>query len=353
MHQDISLKINDTALTLEPGATILETARRHGIFIPTLCHLEHTSPTGACRMCVVEIRGARTLAAACVTPAQPDMEIYTESPRVIKSRHLNLQLLLASGEHDCLLCPAAGQCTLQDLAFRYQVNPKRFAPRKVPHRTEAVNPFILRDFNKCVLCGRCVQACRQIQVNNAISYAYRGMNTKIAASGDRPLKDSDCVFCGECLQVCPTGALISPDARQRPRIWETEKVRTTCTFCGVGCQIHIHHKHGLLHRVDGAPDTPPNYGSLCVKGRFGFEFVHSRKRLRHPLIRESTGFRPAEWDEALDLVRTRLKTIRDFHGPEKLALLASARATNEENYLSQKFARAVLGTNNIDHCARL
>ena len=217
---------------------------------------------------------------------------------------------------------------------------------------ETVNPFIVRDFSRCISCGRCVQACNEVQVNNAISFGYRGPESKIIAAGDRPLKDSDCVFCGECVQVCPVGALVEKDQRYAVRPWETHKVRTTCSYCGVGCQIDLHVKDDDVVRVTGA-DFPPNYGSLCVKGRFGFDFINSDERLTVPLIRENGTHREATWDEALDLVARRLGEIRDAYGGDAIGMLTSARVTNEENYIAQKFARAVLKTNNVDHCARL
>ena len=202
-----------------PGQTILEAAAAAGVRIPTLCHLRGTTPTGACRMCVVEVTGARSLMTACSTPAAPDMVVQTESTRVVQARKLILELLLASGEHDCLICPSCGDCQLQDLAFQYQVSPKRF-DRRTDFRETEVNPLIVRDFSRCILCGRCVQACNEVQVNRAISFGYRGKKAKIVAAGDRPLKDSDCVFCGECVQACPTGALSEEKARTTWRPWK-------------------------------------------------------------------------------------------------------------------------------------
>ena len=190
-------------------------------------------------------------------------------------------------------------------------------------------------------------------MNNAIEFGYKSAFTKIITPGDKPLRDSDCVFCGECVQACPVGALVEKDVRYRVRPWETEKVKTTCTYCGVGCQMVLHVKDGQVVRVSGAEETAPNYGSLCVKGRFGFDFIHSPERLTVPLIKEKGTFREASWEEALDLVAKKFTDIRDVQGPDAIGVLTSARITNEENYIIQKFTRAVLKTNNIDHCARL
>jgi len=347
----MELTINDTPYVFTPGQTILEAAKAHGIFIPTLCHLQSCTPTGACRICVVEVWGARTLVASCAAPASEGMIVHTESERVIRARKTVLRLMLDSGNHDCLLCPAAGDCALQSLAFRYGVGTGTFERTKPRYRPETGNPFIVRDFSKCILCGRCVQACNEVQVNEAIDYGYRGAATKIVAGCDTTLAESDCVFCGECLQVCPVGALAAHDARQKPRLCETRPVRTTCPYCGVGCQLDVHVQDGRIQHVLGAPDGH-NEGSLCVKGRFALDFTVHPERLTSPLIRRDGVLVPASWDEALDLVASRLLALREEHGPDALGFLASARCTNEENYLFQKLARC-LGTNNVDHCARL
>ena len=368
--------INGNELPFETGETILEVARRGDIDIPTLCHLKGATPTGACRICVVEVEGARTLLPACSTPASPNMVVRTESGQVVEARREILRLMLSSGNHNCAvrgrddgdwtefqlgvekadatdeLCPLWGDCRLQDLAYRYQVSGEGFQGTPPKYPMETVNPFIVRDFSRCILCGRCVQACNDVQVNNAINFGYRGAETKIIAAGDRPLKDSDCVFCGECVQACPVGALVEKDVRYQVRPWETRKIRTTCSYCGVGCQLNLHARDNQVVKVSGV-DEAPNHGSLCVKGRFGFTFIGSEDRLTDPLIRENGEFRKATWDEALDLVADRFKTIRDTHGSDSMGVLTSARITNEENYIAHKFTRAVLKTNNIDHCARL
>jgi formate dehydrogenase major subunit len=347
-----TLTINHRTVSFTPGQTILEAAAAAGIRIPTLCHLRGTTPTGACRMCVVEVDGARSLIAACSTPAAPRMVVQTESTRVMSARRTVLELLLSSGDHDCLLCPSCGDCRLQDLAFEYQVNPKRF-DRPSEFQPNEVNPMIVRDFSRCVLCGRCVQACNEVQVNRAISFGYRGKRAKIVAAGDRPLKESDCVFCGECVQACPTGALTEAKARTTWRPWkEKQRIRTTCPYCGVGCQQWLHVQEGKIVKVTGVLGAEPNKGRLCVKGRFGYDFIYSPERLKTPLIKEDGEFREASWDEALDLVVSRFKQIAAESGPDALAGVSCARSINEDSYNMQKLFRAVIGTNNIDHCAR-
>ncbi len=370
------ITINGHEFVFEPGETILEVAQRNSVDIPTLCHLKGATPTGACRVCVVEVEGARSLMASCATPAGNNMVVRTESRPVIEARKLIIQLLLSSGNHNCAvrgsddkdwsqfqlnvqkddasseLCPVWGDCRLQDLAYRYQVSGDIFPATENKYPMETVNPFIVRDFSRCIQCGRCVQACNEVQVNNAISFGYRGAETKIVASGDRALKDSDCVFCGECVQACPVGALVEKDVRYQTRPWETKKVRTTCSYCGVGCQLQLHVKDNKVVKVTGY-DAAPNHGSLCVKGRFGYNFVNSPERLTKPMIKENGKFKKVPWETALDFVAKKFSEIKEQHGGDKMGVLTSARITNEENYVANKFARAVLKTNNIDHCARL
>ena len=372
-----TIVLNGNVFSFEPGDTILDVARRSSIDIPTLCHLRGASPTGNCRVCVVEVEGESNLLPACDTPVFGGMVVQTESAKVVKARKLIIQLMLSSGNHNCAirgtegndwtkfqmgvqeqdqsseLCPAWGDCRLQDLAYRYQVSAEKHLETEVPYPMETVNPFIVRDFSRCIKCGRCVQACNEVQVNNAIDFGYMGADVKIITPDDKPLKDSDCVFCGECVQACPVGALVEKDARYKVRPWEATKVRTTCSYCGVGCQIYLHVLDNKVVAVTGVEDVAPNYGSLCVKGRFGYDFIGSSERLTTPLIKEGGEFREATWDEALDRVANQFTDIKAQHGADTIGMLTSARVTNEENYIANKFTRAVLKTNNIDHCARL
>ena len=371
-----SLTMNGRVLPFEQGQTILEVAEANDIHIPTLCHLKGTTPTGACRICVVEVEGARTLLTACSTPAAAGMVIQTESAKVVEARRAILELMLSSGNHNCAIatgkeedwtrfqlkvnhddaseeiCPVWGDCKLQELAYAYQVTGKPGIGEPCPYPMELQNPLIVRDFSRCILCGRCVQACNDVQANKAISFGYRGKEAKIVAAGDRPLIESDCVFCGECVQACPVGALVEKKARYKWRPWKAEKVRTTCPYCGVGCQLWLHVQDGRIVKVTGVEDGAPNKGRLCVKGRFGYDFIYSEERLTTPLIRENGEFREASWDEALDLVADKFKEIIKENGPEAIAGVSCARSINEDSYNMQKLFRAVLKTNNIDHCAR-
>ena len=371
------ISINGNELIFESGETVLQVARRNDIDIPTICHLKGAAPTGKCRICVVEVKAAETLMEACALKASPDMVVLTESAPVINERRMIIKQFLLSGNHNCAvrgsndsdwtafqlrvqhedasseLCPVWGDCRLQDLAYRYQVTGAEFSSGKSVYPMETANPFIIRDFSRCILCGRCVQACNEIQVNNAIEFGYDDPDQKIITPQDRPLKDSACVFCGECVQACPVGALVEKDTRYAVRPWETKKTQTTCSYCGVGCQMDLHVKDNRIVKVTGVEDAPPNFGSICVKGRFGFDFIHSPDRLTKPLIKENGRFRDAGWDEALDLVADRLSRIKEQSGADSIGVLTSARITNEENYIAHKFTRAVLKTNNIDHCARL
>ena len=374
MGSDRAIVINGSAYPFAEGETILHVAQRNGIDIPTLCYLRGASPAGNCRVCLVEVEGAGDLTAACETLAVPGMAVRTHSSRVIRERRESLERLLASGHHNCLvqdlvdswtdfqaqamqpaqhqrLCPAYGECRLQDLALRYRARNGHPAPAETYAIVEDANPFFVRDTSRCILCGRCAQACNEVQVNRAIRFEHNGPGPRME---DLVFDGSACVVCGECVQACPVGALFpKKDLRADCFPLEAKKVRTTCAYCGVGCQVYLHVKDNRVVRITGVEDAAPNYGSMCVKGRFGYEFIHAPDRLKTPLIRENGGFREACWDEALDLVARELTRISRTSGPDSTMVLSSARITNEENYLAQKFARAVMGTNNIDHCARL
>jgi predicted molibdopterin-dependent oxidoreductase YjgC len=352
--EKISVVIDGREIEGEPGQTIYETAKSNDIYIPVLCYHPAAKSAGACRVCVVEVEGARTLSASCAQPITNGMVVNTKSERVINARRLAVELLLSSGNHNCLVCEKNGDCLLQDLAYQLGIDEPRFDIEPPGYEIEDKNPMITRDMNRCIMCGRCVRACNEVQVNSVLDFQYRGAKSTVGPAFGNRYEDSDCVFCGECVSVCPVGALSEKAARFRGRSWEFEKVRTTCTYCGVGCQMYLNVKDNKVVKVTSDYDLgEPNWGSLCIKGRFGYDFIHNRERLEKPLIKKNGEFEEATWDEVLDFVADKLCGIKEKTGPDSIAVLASARCTNEENYLIQKFARATIGTNNVDHCARL
>lgn len=351
----MQITINGKQCSFEPGMTIYEVARNNGFYIPVLCRHEQLRPSGSCRICSVELTGSKTLVASCCRPAEEGLEISTDSESVISFRRLMIQLHMAQGSHNCAACASAGSCVLQKLADDYTVEHGHYTSiyPSGAQRDDA-NEMIVRDPGICVVCGLCVQACNELQVNEAIGITGRGPETRIGPPIGNDLTKSECVFCGECLRVCPVGALSLKGSIKEPGA-ARPSVRTTCGYCGVGCQLDVHVQQNRILKVTtarmGAP--PPNHGSLCIKGRFGYDFVAHPDRLTQALVRTSGRLVPVDPDVAVKLIGERLSVIQQEYGPDAIAGLSSARSTNEENYLFQKFFRSVIGTNNIDHCARL
>lgn len=348
----VNLTINGQSVTVPAGSTILQAAERVNIFIPTLCHDPALSKPGSCRLCVVEIEGWNKLTVSCATAAKEGMVVHTETPAVVEARQTILELLLANHPKDCLTCGKAGDCRLQDYAYRYGVREAGFSGEAHTYPIENDNPFIIRDMNKCILCGNCVRMCAEVQGQNVLDFTHRGVQTKITTALDLPLSQSECVFCGNCVAVCPVGALQEKGLRSRARTWEVRKVKTICPYCGTGCSLELNVKDNQVVGVTSC-DGEVNGQALCVKGRFGYGFIHHPDRLTKPLIKREGQLVEASWEEALGLVAEKLGSIKGNHGGDALGVLSSARCTNEENYLLQKLTRTVFGTNNIDHCARL
>jgi predicted molibdopterin-dependent oxidoreductase YjgC len=344
--------VRDLKVAGKTGQTVLEILKANGVHVPTLCYHPKMPPYGGCRLCIVQIDNMRGLPPSCTTPAVDGMVVHTHTPQVIRARKTVLELLLAYGDHNCLLCEQNGNCQLQNLVYEHGIEHVRFKTDFEPKPIDDSHPMIIRDRNKCVLCGVCVRACLNVQVNGAIDIAARGSESFITTFNNGSLKDSNCLSCGECVQSCPVGALTERKARGMGRQWELETVRTTCPYCGVGCQQLLHVKDGRIAKVTGVDGAAPNDGRLCVKGRFGYDFIYSEERLKTPLIKENGAFREASWDEALDLVASKFKEIIATYGPDAIAGVSSARSINEDSYQMQKLFRSVIGTNNIDHCAR-
>jgi predicted molibdopterin-dependent oxidoreductase YjgC len=346
----ITLTIDGIEVTVERGASILEAAEKAGVRIPTLCHDKRLIPFGACRMCVVELKGRRGLVPACFNPARNGMEVLTQTPTVIEARRLQLQLLLRQHPLDCPVCEAGGACQLQNLVFEYDVDKLPF-PRQEPKGSlDLASHLIKRDMSRCVLCGCCVRICNEVQGVNEISFVNRGIRTEISTDFGRPL---DCEFCGQCVSACPVGAMVAKHLGPIARPWEVHKTRTTCGFCGLGCALVVETKDGKVARVSSQYELGTNEGNLCVKGRFGWPLVHSDKRLTKPLLKQGDGFVEVSWEKALEHVASRWSDIKRQRGGEALAVLGSSRLTNEEAYLLQRLARGSLGTPHLDHAAGL
>jgi formate dehydrogenase alpha subunit len=254
-----------------------------------------------------------------------------------------------------MTCERAGDCELQDLAYEYGIKHSRFPGVQHEYPIDSSNPFYERDYNKCILCRRCVRACEEINGVEAIGVIQRGFDSKIGTAFDGLMQDSVCEFCGMCVEVCPVGALEPKLGAGMGRAWEMETTTAVCPYCGVGCQLDLKVKDGRIMGASSRWEAPSNHGWMCVKGHFGWDFVHHPDRLTQPLIRREIGgeLESASWDEALDLIAERFSAIKEQYGADAFGSLSSAKCTNEENYAMQKFTRAVMGTNNVDHCARL
>ena len=348
----ITLTIDGREVSVPIGTTVLEACRRNDIPIPTLCYDPELTSAGACRLCIVQIEGMRNLPPSCVTQAAQGMVVETQNSRVRAARKTILELLVANHPLDCMTCQKMGDCALAEYAYEYGVAGKLYQGEKRRLPKDEGNPFILRDPNKCISCGKCIRACSEIQGRSVIDFSFRGFETQVGPAFNAPYHESECVFCGSCVAVCPVGALTEKKMAGQGRAWEVKKVQTTCPYCGTGCNFDLNVKDGKVIGVTSNPNAPVNGKALCVKGRFGMDMLYSPTRLTTPLIRKDGVLVPAEWDEALALVAEKLSEIKRTSGPNAIAALSSAHCTNEENFLMQKFMRAVIGTNNVDHCAR-
>ncbi len=352
--ETFEITLNGSSVSARGGETIMEVADQAGVIIPRLCHDPRLKPSGACRLCIVEVEGDAAPVPACATVARAGMTVETDTDEIRELRRALIDLFLSDHNSDCLTCSSCGSCSLQEYAYEYGVRETSLAGR-AQHRVidQDPDPFIARDMSKCILCGRCVRICDEVEAAFAIGWQGKGFDTGVGTPFGASLKKTPCEFCGQCVSTCPTGALTDALSVGKARDWETTKTLTTCGYCGVGCALELHAKNGEIVRVTAPTGVNNNNGNLCVKGRYGYTFINHAERLTTPLIKKDGRFVEASWDEALTLVADKLGAIKEDHGPGALAALASAKCTNEENYVFQKFARVGLGTNNVDHCARL
>ncbi|MGR8950167.1 MAG: formate dehydrogenase subunit alpha [Gammaproteobacteria bacterium] len=360
--QAITFSLNESDVQALPGETILEAATRNGVEIPHLCFKPGYRADGNCRACVVEVDGERALAPSCCRYPTHDMKVQSTSERAVHSQKIVLELLKSDMPAD--KSPYTPRSELDEWSDKLGLDAPRFPSRAQPEGDQS-NPAIAVNLDACIQCTRCVRACREEQVNDVIGFAYRGAHSAIVFDLDDPMGDSTCVSCGECAQACPTGALMP--AADAGNVVADRVVESACPYCGVGCLLNYHVKDEKIAFVEGR-NGPANKNRLCVKGRYGFDYVHNRERLTKPLIRREgaaktseiidfeqrdTYFREASWDEALEFAIGGLKSVRDEIGPHALAGFGSAKGSNEEAYLFQKLVRTGFGTNNVDHCTRL
>jgi len=377
----IELTIDGRAFHVPPGVSVMDAARANGTDIPHLCYHPELSTPGGCRLCLVEVEGRADPVPSCQLPCAEGMVVRTQSEQLSAMRREIIDLFVSDHPLDCVICDKAGACLLQKYAYEYGVSETSYDKHIARSLYQDDNPFFVRDHQYCILCGRCVRVCEEVVGASAIEIVGRGFDSHVATPFDGPMIDSSCVFCGSCVQVCPTAALMPRSRLGQGREWDLERVETICGYCGVGCQIEYALRDGRILYAQSTPGAPVNGEFLCSKGRYGWDFATHPDRLARPLIRRDVAYRlgltdepwelpdespldtgegvieerfvPVDWDTALHVAADGLARTVQAHGPDAVMGLSSARCTNEENYLFQKFMRAGIGTNNLDHCARL
>ncbi|HTD17157.1 MAG TPA: molybdopterin-dependent oxidoreductase, partial [Chthoniobacterales bacterium] len=386
----VKLTIDGKTIELEKPELLIDLLIRRGAKVPSVCYHHQLGPIESCDTCLVEIAGK--LVRACATTVSDGMIIETKSPRADTAQREAFDRILSNHMLYCTVCDNNnGNCTIHNTTKMLKVQHQKIPFKHKPYDVDASNPFYIYNPDQCVLCGRCVEACQNIEVNETLSINWEDPHPRVVWDGGKPIGESSCVSCGHCVTVCPCNALmeksmlgeagymsalpkpilnsmidvikgVEPDmgygmilnvseAESAMRESRTRRTKTVCTYCGVGCSFDVWTKGRHILKIEPA-DGPTNGISTCVKGKFGWDFVNSADRLTKPLIRDGANFREATWDEALGLVARRFSEIKEKDGPDALAFISSSKCTNEESYLMQKLARAVVGTNNMDNCSR-
>jgi NADH-quinone oxidoreductase subunit G len=351
-----TLTLDGEEIAFSPGETLFEITERYQKDVPTLCYDKRLEPFGGCRMCVVEVEGSNNPVASCTTMAAQGMVVRTKTHSLENHRRVLLEMV-ASENRELDVDPLRGYASqgLTTLVDRYDARSGRFQGKQSGRtRDDDDNPFILRDYDLCISCYRCVRVCAEQEGDHAISIMNRGFNTQIATEFDGLLTDSACTFCGQCVQTCPTGALSDKKALRASNVTgDTKKTRTICAYCGVGCSVDVLSKGDKIVGIHPAMDGPANEGALCVKGQFAFDFVHHQDRLTTPLIRGEDGnLHETDWHTALDKAAEGFRSVVEQHGRHSVYGVASGRAPTEAAYAMQKFMRAGWGINQIDNCSR-
>ncbi len=347
---DVTLTVDGKKLTVPAGTLLIEACKSTGIEVPSFCYYPGLSLQGACRMCLVEIEKMPKLQTACTTPVAEGMIVATESDKIKQARKSMLELLLANHPLDCPVCDAGGECELQDMTFKYGAAESKFIDLKNHRDEQQWSPVVYFDRPRCILCYRCIRVCGEGMDVWALGIQNRGSGSIIAPNKEDHL---ECEECGMCIDICPVGALTSGAYRYKTRPWEMKHTGTVCTHCGDGCKTTLGVRRAdtgmQIVRGDNRDKSGINGDFLCVKGRYAFDFAHNQERIQQPLIKRDGKFVSATWEQALDLIASKFRDVRTDGGGAAFGVIGSNRTSNEENYLLQKFARLVLGTNNIDH----
>jgi NADH-quinone oxidoreductase subunit G len=347
-QKQVTFTLNGQRVTTAAGTLVIEAAKLQGVEVPSFCYYPGVTPASvaACRMCLVEVEKMPKLQTACTLVATEGMVVKSDTPQVHKARKDMIEFLLSNHPLDCPVCDKGGECELQDMTFRYGLDHSRFTEEKLHYPEEKWSPLVYYDAPRCIMCFRCVRVCDEGMDVNALGVGARGVHSVIIPNKPGQLA---CEECGMCIDICPVGALTSGTYRYQTRPWEMQYVANPCTHCSNGCKTTLSVRNNEILRANNRDASGINGEFLCGKGRFGFDFTNNAERIRQPLVRRNGKLEPASWEDALEEVARRLKQIRDQHGANAIGVIGSNHTTNEENYLLNRFARATLGTNNIDH----